>query len=199
MILLDCALRPEECHRLKWENIRQDGIEVFIGKRKASRRRIPASQRVLAILELRRAVSISDWIFPAETKSGHIESSSLKKQHAKVLVASLVRPFVPYDLRHTCLTRWAKAMDPFTLKKLAGHSDLNTTMRYVHLDDEDVRTAMQRAQGRHNSRHNEKLAGSVVQEEIPVTHTISRELYGATRRSRTGDPLITNQQVWLSQ
>jgi hypothetical protein len=44
-------------------------------------------------------------------------------------------------------------MDPFTLKKLAGHTDLNTTMRYVHLNDSDVRTAMEKAQGRHNPGH----------------------------------------------
>ena len=36
-------------------------------------------------------------------------------------------------------------LDPFTLKKLAGHTDLNTTMRYVHLNDEDVRAAMDNA------------------------------------------------------
>jgi hypothetical protein len=42
-------------------------------------------------------------------------------------------------------------MDPFTLKKLAGHTDLNTTMRYVHPNDEDVRAAMEKAQGGHST------------------------------------------------
>ena len=153
-LLLDCGLRPEECHRLKWENIRDEAVEVFVGKRKASRRRIPASQRVIAILEMRRAASASDWIFPAETKSGHIETSTLKKQHATAVEESGVAPFVFYDLRHTCLTRWAKSMDPFTLKKLAGHADLNTTMRYVHLNDDDVRAAMAKARDGHKSGHN---------------------------------------------
>lgn len=152
-ILIDCALRPEECHRLKWENVRDGAIEIFTGKRKASRRRIPAPERVLSILEMRRAASTSEWIFPADTKSGHIETGTLKKQHAKALASSGVARFVPYDLRHTCLTRWAKVMDPFTLKKLAGHTDLNTTMRYVHLNDSDVLTAMQKAQSGHNSGH----------------------------------------------
>jgi integrase len=112
MILLDCGLRPEECHRLKWENIRDGGIEIFTGKRKASRRRVPVSSRIMSLLEMRKSVSASEWLFPAGTKSGHIESSTLKKQHAKALAASKVPPFVPYDLRHTCLNRWAKAMDP---------------------------------------------------------------------------------------
>jgi hypothetical protein len=88
--LIDCGLRPEECYRLKWENLRDGGIEIFTGKRKASRRRIPASARVLSILEMRRAASSSDWIFPAQTKSGHIETCTLKKHHAKTITASEV-------------------------------------------------------------------------------------------------------------
>jgi len=155
-ILLDCGLRPEECHRLKWENIRDGAVEIFKGKRKASRRRVPASARALAVLAMRKATAASEWVFPSTTKSGHIESSTLKKQHRAALAASGVSPFVIYDLRHTCLTRWAKTMDPFTLMKLAGHADLNTTMRYVHLNDDDVRAAMQKAEvakGGHKTGH----------------------------------------------
>ena len=116
-VLLDCGLRPEECHRLKWENLRDGAIEVFVGKRKASRRRVPASQRVLSILEMRQAASKSDWIFPADTESGHIEASTLKKRHSAAVALAKVAQFVPYDMRHTCLTRWAKVLDPFYLEK----------------------------------------------------------------------------------
>jgi integrase len=174
-VLLDCGLRPEECHRLKWENVRDGAIEIFIGKRKASRRRVPASQRVLSILEMRRAASKSDWIFPASTKSGHVETSTLKKQHAAAIAEAKIAPFVPYDLRHTCLTRWAKVMDPFTLKKLAGHTDLNTTMRYVHLNDADVRAAMGRAEkahGGHRIGHSAESAESTDTTESHVTDSI---------------------------
>ena len=156
-ILIDCGLRPEECYRLKWENIRDDAIEIFTGKRRASRRRIPASSRVLSILAMRREISTSDWIFAAPTASGHIEASSLKKQHRKALVSSKLPKFVLYDLRHTCLTRWAKVMDAFTLKTLAGHTDLNTTMRYVHLNDSDVRAAMGKAQVRAQIEHSDEI------------------------------------------
>jgi integrase len=121
-------------------------VEVFKGKRKASRRRVPASARVLAILEMRKASTASEWVFPSSTRSGHIEASTLKKQHSAALKASGVSLFVIYDLRHTCLTRWAKTMDTFTLMKLAGHADLKTTLRYVHLNDDDVRAAMEKAE-----------------------------------------------------
>jgi len=82
--------------------------------------------------------------FPADTRSGHIEASTLKKQHAAALKNSGVVPFVLYTFRHTCITRWAKHMDPFTLHILAGHTDMNTTKRYVHPSDADILEAMEK-------------------------------------------------------
>jgi len=96
---------------------------------------IPASQRVQAVLDMRKAsANGSDFIFPSGTASGHIEASTVKKQHFGALEIAEVEPFVLYTLRHTCLTRWAKHMDPFTLHVLAGHTDMNTTKRYIHPD-----------------------------------------------------------------
>ena len=59
-------------------------------------------------------------------------------------------------------------MDPFTLKKLAGHTDLNTTMRYVRLNDDDVRAAMEKAQGGHKSGHNANLTDSEIGAKSPA-------------------------------
>jgi integrase len=115
-ILINCALRPEECFRLRWsDNIRDNAIEIHTGKGKGSRRRVPASPRVWAYLDMRRGTGQQDgWVFPAGTKSGHMEASTIKKQHARALAAR-VAPFVLYTPRHTCITRWAKHVDAYTL------------------------------------------------------------------------------------
>ncbi len=145
-ILIDCGLRPEECFRLRRENIRDGAVCVFRGKREASRRRIRMTERVSAIIGMRLSQVEGDgWLFPAETKSGHIEPSSLKKQHAKALKASGVSPFELYVLRHTCLTRWAKWMNPYILHRAAGHADMGTTLRYVHPSDADMDEAIVKA------------------------------------------------------
>jgi integrase len=161
MILLDCGLRPEECFRLRRENVTDGNLEVLYGKTENARRRIPMTPRVKAMLEMRLERSPgSTWVFPAYTKSGHIEPSTLKKQHPKAIAEAtrLVRqetrnddaalePFELYTLRHTCLTRWAPHMDPWTLAYLAGHSNMNTTKRYVHPQEQTITAAMQRARG----------------------------------------------------
>jgi integrase len=159
-VLCDCALRPEECFRLKWQdNVRDGAIEIHAGKGRGSRRRIPLSPRVRAILEMRRSGGGSEWVFPADTKSGHIEPFTLKKQHRTAVKASGVTPFVFYTFRHTCITRWAKHMDPFTLHVLAGHTSMETTKRYVHPSDDDILAAMEKVQGGHKIGHSAGTVG----------------------------------------
>ena len=155
-ILLDEGIRPEECHRLEWEQIRDGAMHVPFGKTPNARRSIPLTNRVAALLDIRKAASPSQWVFPARTESGHIEQSSIKKQHAKACRIAGIKYFPPYTFRHTCLTLWSAYMDPYTLAYFAGHSDFATTRRYVHPDLETGRAAMERAraaQGGHNSGH----------------------------------------------
>lgn len=53
--------------------------------------------------------------------------------HAKALKDSKVKPFVLYSLRHTMLTRLGEAgADAFAIQKIAGHSSIVVSQRYVH-------------------------------------------------------------------
>jgi integrase len=161
-ILVDCGLRPEECFRLKWESVCDGCIEIQYGKTDSARRRIPMSQRVTVILEMRRINATSEWVFPAPTRSGHIESGSVKRQHLHACEGTQnerdslrrpygepkkwsVEPFPLYTLRHTCLTRWAPHMDPWTLPYLAGHRDMSITKRYIHPQEHSTRAAIEKA------------------------------------------------------
>ena len=71
-----------------------------------------------------------------------MEGSSVRKQQTRVFSVTGIKPFELNCLRHTCLTRWAPKMDPFTLAYLAGHSDISITKRYVHPEDETIKAAM---------------------------------------------------------
>jgi len=159
-VLVDCSLRPEECFRLKPVHVQHGNLAIPWGKTENAVRKIPMTPRVDAIIKVRdRSRDGSSWLFPAPTASGHIEPSSLKKQHAKACRLAKIEPFDLYTFRHTCLTRWAPHMDLFTLQYLAGHSDIRTTRRYVHPQQQDTLKAMARArkaQGRHTSRHTAK-------------------------------------------
>jgi hypothetical protein len=98
------------------------------------------------------------FVWAAPAKSGHIEPSSLKKQHATALRVCKVRPFVLYSLRHTFLTRLGQSgCDVWTLARIAGHSSIAISARYVHPSEDAVLDTMARLGG-HNSGHSAKLA-----------------------------------------
>jgi integrase len=55
------------------------------------------------------------------------------------------REFVIHGLRHTFLTRLGEAgADAFTIMKLAGHSSVTVSQRYVHPTPESCETAFER-------------------------------------------------------
>jgi len=47
-------------------------------------------------------------------------------------------------------------MDPFTLHVLAGHTDMNTTKRYIHPNESHIREAMAKVWGGHSFGHSDK-------------------------------------------
>ena len=65
----------------------------------------------------------------------------------KKLVRKYIFPkdFVIHSTRHTCLTRLGEAgADAFTMMKLAGHSSVTVSQRYVHPTPEAVERAFDR-------------------------------------------------------
>jgi len=177
-VLVDTGMRPEECFRLRWESItwingRFGTLLVTHGKTAAARRVIPMSPRVRNVLESRwnEATKPEEgWVWPTPTRSGHAESSSLKKQHRRALRLSSVRPFVLYSLRHTFLTRLGESgCDAWTLARIAGHNSIGISARYVHPSEDAVLDAISRLGG-HKIGHTRELALSSGTENPALTH-----------------------------
>ena len=184
--LINTGLRPEDCFRLRWEAItwangRHGTLLVTHGKTAAARRVLPMTPRVRGIVETRwekAGKPVEGWVWPAPTRSGHIESSSLKKQHAKAFGTlrqeaakndqKAMRPFVLYSLRHTFLTRLGESgCDAWTLARIAGHSNVSMSSRYVHPSEDAVLAAMANLGGHkigHNSNRTE--SGDAAQRQL---------------------------------
>ena len=154
--LADTGVRPDECYRLRWEDItwsnaRHGTLLVTHGKTAAARRVLPMTPRVRLVLEGRGDSAgrpQEGWIWPAPTRTGHVNHSSLKKAHLKALQLSGVRFFVLYSLRHTFLTRLGQSgCDAWTLARIAGHSSISMSKRYVHPSEDAVLDAIERLQG----------------------------------------------------
>ena len=186
-VLADTGMRPDECFRLRWEfitrlNGRNGALLVTHGKTASARRVIPMAPRVRAVLESRWNVAgkaDEGWVWLAPTRSGHIEPSSIWKQHGKAFMAiqesnpdKPVRPFVLYTLRHTFLTRLGESgCDTWTLARIAGHSSISISSRYVHPSEDAVLDAMSRLGG-HKIGHtqNEVPRLPVATDAVNIVH-----------------------------
>ncbi|MGD0125409.1 MAG: site-specific integrase [Terriglobia bacterium] len=157
-IMLGTGACPwSELAKLRWEHVllnEQGGIiQIAEGKTKARRRLLPMVPRVYQTLKARHEAQgcpSEGWVFPSESASGHLMQGSAKNQHAKAFTVLAkahaenpeanpeVKPFPPYTLRHTALTWLAPYGDAFALMRAAGHSQIATTMRYIHPQSEEI-------------------------------------------------------------
>jgi integrase len=176
-VLTDTGMRPDECYRLRWESVtwsngRNGNILVTHGKTDAARRVLPLTARARSILQSRWVAVGSPstgWVWSALTRSGHFEKSTLKKQHKKALRLSGVRPFVLYSLRHTFLTRLGESgCDAWTLARIAGHTSVAMSARYVHPSEDVVLAALDRLSG-HSFGHSGCSGDKRPDTESPVS------------------------------
>jgi integrase len=150
LLVRGTGMRPGEVFALRWENIHLNGtgglIQVTAGKTKAARRMLPMVPAVYAALKARweeMDKPEEGWLFPTGSREGHLNKDTAKDQHRRALDranakakadgAKEILPFQPYILRHTALTQLANSgCDVFTLARIAGHSSITITQRYVH-------------------------------------------------------------------
>jgi Phage integrase family len=110
------------------------------GKSKAAKRWLRMRAKSREILA-RRLSTVGRWVFPSRSNPGqHIGPA--QRMHAAALKRSKVS-CVPYDFRHTFATRAVEhGIDLPTLAAIMGHANLRSIMKYVHMDQGHMDTAM---------------------------------------------------------
>lgn len=160
-LLIDTGLRVTEAASLQWKdvhlkpagNARYAWVHIRDGKTKNAKRNVPLKARSLKMLEERHGNANaskdkvkSPWVFYGDSPTAPILGTSLAHMHATVrLENDFPAEFVLHSLRHTMLTRLGEAgADAFTIMKVAGHSSVVISQRYVHPAGETVQLAFDR-------------------------------------------------------
>ena len=101
----------------------------------------------------------SPWVFPGEGENPFVVTS-LDHQQGKVREAmKLPADFVIHSLRHTMLTRLGEAgVDAFTIMRIAGHSSITISQRYVRPSSEAVERAFARLEASNQAPSKKKGA-----------------------------------------
>jgi integrase len=188
LLIVDTGFRVGEALSLQWRDIHLDGmnvsrfgyVHVREGKTGNAKRNVSLTSRVREMLLERRSTSKSPYVFPGQG-SGPILVSSLDHAHRKMRLAlKLPQAFVLHSLRHTFLTRLGLAgVEAFTIMKLAGHSSVTMSQRYVHPTPQ----AMEQAVARLEVSNQQALGAASETENRPIPATVSATLSAGTSAS----------------
>jgi len=156
VLILETGVRPGEAVNLKWPDVYlQPAVHAELGyvairkgKTKNAKRNLSLTARAAEMLKARKDAAKSAWVFPGDSPDAAILGTSIDHQHDDVRTAlKLPEDFVIHSLRHTMLTRIGEAgADAFTIMRIAGHSSVTVSQRYVHPTPEGMERAFDRLQ-----------------------------------------------------
>lgn len=144
LLLLFTGMRKTEVSSLRWEDIDLKSKTITLQDTKNREvHTLPMSDFIYNLLDRRNRQRTSEFVFPADSKTGYINDP--KKAVLKVVELSGV-PFTLHDLRRTFATI-AEGLDlpAYALKRLLNHKMNNdVTAGYIMRDVERLRKPMQR-------------------------------------------------------
>ena len=111
---------------------------------KTSEREIPINDGFFQVLmEQRAKVKASRYVFPDENGKKIFKNRLLKRFKTLAKKLKFGEADTIHSLRHTFASHLVmKGVDLATVKKLMGHSDIDTTMIYSHLTEKHVDDAV---------------------------------------------------------
>ena len=132
--------KPSLCKTASMQN---KFIFVPDSKTPNGRRKVPMSDRALALLSVRCNGRCEGWVFPSERSSaGHLTTVGKLFREARDK-AGLPRDLVLYCGRHDYGTRvLQETRNLAAVMKTMGHKDMRTAMRYQHPELDIVREAL---------------------------------------------------------
>jgi integrase len=137
-VLRGTGMRPMEGFSMRWEFWHRDHryYQNPRGKTKASRRAVPLlgqSAEVLGRRHLEQGSPAEGWIFPSDSKAGHICSIKTAFNRARK-AAGLPSAMVLYTARHGMGTDLGAVVSLKEVMEVLGHTQAKTALGYQHPD-----------------------------------------------------------------
>jgi integrase len=146
-VCLATGLRRQELFNLEKSDVDFTLNVVHVMKGKGAKyRRVPLdpSGQARRVLQRRCSESPTNWIFTS-ARSGRGFGGVDRSLRAACGIAEIDPPITLHILRHTFCTRLCVAgVDVRTVQALAGHKNIETTMRYTHLVESAAHAAIRK-------------------------------------------------------
>ena len=141
------GLRQMELLTLRWEQVNlADGILILDNRTHTTKskkvRTVPLNRKAQAILAERKEIAETEFVFTVNHKP--ITQDSITKIFKKYIVKAKLNPKLSFhSLRHT-FASWLvqRGVSIYQVSKLLGHSSVNVTAIYSHLQPDDLRESV---------------------------------------------------------
>ncbi len=147
-LLIYTGCRRSEIEKLRWSEVSLEDERLYLANTKTGQRHVPLNSRAVSILKKQCPFEGKDFVFPSLTKDGsHYQGTD--KLWRRVRTKLNLPGVRMHDLRHSYASLLAR--DGTSLQvigKILGHKKVETTQRYAHLVDDEVRLANERAVNR---------------------------------------------------
>ncbi|RYG90585.1 DUF4102 domain-containing protein [Loktanella sp. IMCC34160] len=138
MLLMLTGCRRNEITTLRWDYIHYTHLDLPDSK--TGRRRIPLPRDAYDILMSLPRRDGNPYVIQGITPDGYL--TDLERPWRRIRERAGLEDVRLHDLRHTYASvAMQSGIDPFTLKEIMGHRNLQTTLRYAHLADDAVQRA----------------------------------------------------------
>ena len=145
------GLRGEEMARLRWKHIDADNGLIYIREQKNQKEQtIPLNRKAAGVLEELDGGNPDDYVFQSPSFEGQDRNAKWFRENVSEAfrtarkLADLPEHLTFHSLRHGFCTALAEAgKSAVVIKEAARHADIQTSMRYVHMANETLKTEIE--------------------------------------------------------
>ncbi len=146
VMFLTTGIRVSELTSLRLEDVDLEEGFIRVIRKRNKQQTIPLNKQCIEALTV--------YLKTRDDNNSHLYLSKQKSPLRSNSVYYLVKKYLeaasisksssgPHLLRHTCFTTLlSKGVTPIIIQELAGHTSLDTTRRYLHLNNKQVREAV---------------------------------------------------------
>lgn len=136
-MLIYTGCRKSEVLTLKWADVQLDQNCIHLKDSKTGEKIVPLNSLSKAVLENMERKSDNPYVFCGKKPRTHL--TDVKKRWFKIRKMLGIEDVRMHDLRHTFASMAIKSgLGLYQVSKLLGHSNVQTTMRYAHIEKEEL-------------------------------------------------------------
>jgi integrase len=136
-MLIYTGCRKSEIFTLKWEDVQLDQSCIHLKDSKTGEKIVPLNDLSKSVLESIPRQPNNPYVFCGKKPGTHL--TDVKKRWTKIRKMLGIEDVRMHDLRHTFASMAIKSgLGLYQVSKLLGHSNIQTTMRYAHIEKEEL-------------------------------------------------------------